>query len=121
MKEEKPENNVEKNITAKIVRTVDNTMIVVEHPDLGEINLYEDLVDHIAKILSAEELRNILEKCETQISQMGADNVPLSYIEIINELKKAMEKRAIISKKDKNYLDGVLKDIGKDNKKNPPK
>ncbi|MDP3729858.1 MAG: hypothetical protein Q8R26_03915 [bacterium] len=106
----------EKEITAKLVRAESQEYIEVIILGVGKWHLYGNIIGHCAKDLSANELRKVLADCEAQLKELGDDNVPLSFQEMMNDLKKAMSNRGIpitpFTEEEKSRLGNILRNLG---------
>ena len=58
-----------------------------------ELNLWEGIVEHGAKKLSNSELRIVYDSCNKQTQEMGVDNVPLTFKEMLGELNQTIINR----------------------------
>ena len=61
--------------------------------DGHELNLWEGIVEHCAKALSNSELRFVYDSCNKQTQEMGIDNVPLTFKEMLNDLNQVIINR----------------------------
>lgn len=58
-----------------------------------DINLWHGIVEHCAASLSNSELRTVYEICNKQIYSMDADDMPLRFKELMDELSQTIINR----------------------------
>jgi len=56
-------------------------------------NLWDGIVERCAKSYSNSELREIYDSCHNQIEEMGSENVPLHFKEMLDELNQTIINR----------------------------
>jgi hypothetical protein len=103
---------------AEIIRTHKQLFIevVLNSEVVGEgveaLNLYHGCLASCAKSLSANELRKTLADCKSQLIELGEDNVPPAFNEIVDELKRTMSERGVsihpFTEEEKNRLRNVI-------------
>lgn len=59
----------------------------------GEEELYGGIVEHCGLELSTNELREILKQVYAQLDKMEVDDIPLTFLEVLTELEKALKAR----------------------------
>lgn len=61
--------------------------------DGHENNMWQGIIGHCSKFYSNSELRTISEMCGKQIEEMGIDNTPFCFTEMMNELNQTIINR----------------------------
>lgn len=77
-------------VTGRIGRNTGSPWIEVSMLGIGQKKLYVNQIAKEIHSLSPNEIMKVLSDCETQIAELGPDNTPLQYLELLDELKKVI-------------------------------
>lgn len=80
---------------AKMVRNLETRQFYIEakYPNGNKCELWEGIIEHCAKDLSANELRTIYADCNRWLLATDPNNVPLKFREMMRELQQTIINR----------------------------